>query len=54
MYKDRKLFQANLRKDIDIKKHIASKFYEQLVKRLNEEVNGFTKKVAEEALENEK
>ena len=54
MYKDRKLFQNNLRKDVDIKKHIASNIYEQVVKGLNEEVQDFAKKTAKEALENEK
>lgn len=54
MYKDRKFFQAKLRKDVDIKKHISSNIYEQVAKGLNGEVQDFDKKVAKETLENEK
>ena len=54
MYKDRKFFQANLRKNVEIKEHIASNIYEQVVKGLNDEVQAFAKKASEEALENEK
>jgi len=54
MYKDRKFFQENLRKDVDIKRHIASTLNKDVVKRLNEEVQNYAKQEQKEVRENEK
>ncbi len=54
MHKYRNIFQENLRKDVDIKKHISSNIYEQVVKGLNTEVQDLAKKIAKDANENEK
>ena len=54
MYKDRKFFQANLRKNVDIKEHIASNFYQEVVKDFSSEMRNFAKKTVEQAEENEK
>ena len=54
MYKDRNFFRENLKKDVEIKKHISSNFYKQVVKGFNEEVQNLAKKMAKEAEENEK
>ena len=54
MNKDRKFFQENLRKNVDIKRHIASNFHTQVVKQLKEQVQSFDRNVLEEVRENEK
>jgi len=54
MYKDRSFFQAKLRKDVDIKRHIASSFNKEVVRSLNEEIQGYAKQLQKETRENEK